>query len=361
MPRPIRLGFFREGRFVSAPQQLVQVERPELVDLADEMQKGHIVAVGDRHYWKQRVVYTGIDINRLNRVDVKDGSFNIDLNLWMRFSGDDDQPTLVEFPALLESGAFDARSPIETMQEGGLNYRRYRIAGDFKNNYDLHDYPFDEQQLLIRFQNRNQRHELVTYVVDRFGLELSNGNSVVPADRSPYSSLQQWRLAELRYFVDSLSSSSTLGKPSLFGSSVRTEFAGFNLAVLLQRNSAVYLVKTMIPLMLLVLVVFATLFLPANLFRERINIPVTAILTSAVLLLSVNNQLGDIGYTITIEYIFYAFFALCLASMLIGIAHDALSMQGRNRDAVALARGGQAFYVVTVVAVIAYYWLRYGR
>jgi len=111
--------------------------------------------------------------------------------------------------------------------------------------------------------------------------------------------------------------------------------------------------------MLLVLVVFATLFLPLNLFRERINIPVTAILTSAVLLLSVNNQLGDIGYTITMEYIFYAFFGLCLGSMLIGIAHDALCVEGRTGAAKILAIAGQVLYVLTVVGVIAHYWWRY--
>jgi ABC-type branched-subunit amino acid transport system substrate-binding protein len=361
MPRQIRLGYFRAGRFVSAPRQLVQVERPELLDLTDEMQKGHVVAAGDRYYWVQRVVYTGIDINRLNRLNVKDGSFNVDLNLWMRYSGDDDEPTHVEFPALLDRSNFDAGSPAEASQLGGLNYRLFRIAGDFKNNYDLHDYPFDRQQLLIRFQNRQERRELVTYVVDRFGLNLSKGNSIVPAEQGPYDALQQWRLAELRYFVDSLSNTSTLGKPSLFGNAVGTEFAGFNLAIVLQRNSEIYVIKTMIPLVLLVLVVFATLFLHANLFRERINIPVTAILTSAVLLLSVNNQLGDIGYTIAIEYIFYTFFALCLASMLIGITHHSLYAEGKKRQAAVLALAGQIFYVVTVASVIAYYWWRYGH
>jgi hypothetical protein len=129
--------------------------------------------------------------------------------------------------------------------------------------------------------------------------------------------------------------------------------------MVLQRNAQIYVIKTMIPLMLLVLVVFATLFLPMNLFRERINIPVTAILTSAVLLLSVNNQLGDIGYTITIEYIFYAFFALCLGSMLIGIAHDALCVEGKTREARVLAVAGQLAYALTVAGVVVHYWWLY--
>src|SRR5678815_3765403 len=103
----------------------------------------------------------------------------------MRFSGDD-EPARVEFPALLDRGAFDPLAPLEASQVGGLNYRLFRIAGDFKNNYDLHDYPFDRQKVLVRFQNRQQRRELITYVVDRFGLELSDGNRIVPTESDPY-------------------------------------------------------------------------------------------------------------------------------------------------------------------------------
>jgi len=49
----------------------------------------------------------------------------------------------VQFPALLDRGAFDPAQPVQTGQEDGLNYRLYRINGDFKARYELHDYPFD--------------------------------------------------------------------------------------------------------------------------------------------------------------------------------------------------------------------------
>jgi hypothetical protein len=153
IPRPVRLGYFHHGRFVTAPLQLVQVEAPDAVDLAAEREKGHVASFGNRHYWVQHVVYTGIDIVRLNRVDVKQGTFNVDFYLWMRFAGDDDGQTQVQFPALLDSGAFDPARPLQIGQEDGLNYRLYRINGDFKARYELHNYPFDAQQLLLHFRS----------------------------------------------------------------------------------------------------------------------------------------------------------------------------------------------------------------
>ena len=119
------------------------------------------------------------------------------------------------------------------------------------------------------------------------------------------------------------------------------------------RNFGIFILKTLLPLFLLVLVVFATLFFPETLFRERITLPVTAILTSAVLLVSVNSQLGDVGYTVAIEIVFYVFFGLCLMTMVAGFAHEQLRQRGQGRLAAILDRSAQVAYVVTVIGVVA--------
>ena len=358
IPRPIRLGFFRYGRFVTAPLQLVRIDQPNGIDLAAEREKGHVVTFRDRHYWIQRVVYTGIDINRVSRVDMKQNSFSVDFYLWMRFAGDDEAQTHVEFPALLDRGAFDPARPVQAGQEDGLSYRLYRINGDFKARFDLHDYPFDTQQLLLHFQNLEQRRELITYVIDRFGLRLDDDGSS-RAEDGAYSGLELWRFLGLNYFVESLSSGSTLGKASLFGAEARTEFAGFDAAIMLRRSSAVYMLKNLLPLFLLVLVVFATLFFPETMFRERVTIPVTSILASAVLLVAVNSQIGDVGYTVVVEEMFYIFFVLCLMTILAGYRHEKLRDDGRKRAAVIMDHVAQLLYAGTVLLVIVVLYRRY--
>src|SRR3954452_21340166 len=359
MPRPFRVGFFRRGRFITAPLQLVPVESLDVGDVKEDREKRHIVSSGDRHYWLQHVAYTGIDINRVNRIDVKQGTFNIDFYLWMRFAGEDDTPARVEFPALLDRAAFDPARPLRTRPEKDLSYRLYRIAGDFKASYDLHEYPFDAQQLLLRFQNVEQQREHITYVIDTIGLRLTGETDTIADDENPYAGLQLWRFIRLRYFVDAFATGSTLGQPSLSDSRVKTEFAAFNATVVLRRDFGIFIVKTLVPLFLLVLVVFATLFFPETLFRERINIPVTAILTSAVLLLTVSNQLGDVGYTVAIEIVFYVFFGLCLMTMVAGFAHEKLRQHGRGHIALVLDRSAQVFYAGTVCLTVALLASRY--
>ena len=222
----------------------------------------------------------------------------------------------------------------------------------------MHNYPFDTQQLLLHFRNTQQRQELVTYVIDRFGLRLTDERSSLVEDGA-YSGLELWRFQGLRYFVDSLSSGSTLGRAALFDSGLKTEFAGFDTVIVLRRSSAIFILKNLLPLFLLAIVVFATLFFPETLFRERVTLPVTAILTSAVLLLAVDNQLGDVGYTVTAEKIFYVFFALCLMTMLAGFSHERLRHAGRKRLCAAVDRIAQVLYVGTALAAIASFWWRY--
>src|SRR6201982_1087568 len=332
IPRPIRLGFFRYGQFVTAPLQLVHIDQPNGIDLAAEREKGHVVTFRDRHYWIQRVVYTGLDINWVRRVDMKQNLFSVDFYLWMRFAGDDEAQTHVEFSALLDRGAFDPARPVQAGPEDGLSYRLYRINGDFKARFDLHDYPFDMQQLRLHFQNTEQRRALITYVIDRFGFRLADDGSS-RAEDGAYSGLPLWRFLGLNYFVESQSSGSTLGKSSLFGAEARTEFAGLDAAIMLRRSSAIYMLKNLLPLFLLVLVVFATLFFPDTMFRERVTIPVTSILASAVLLVTVNSQIGDVGYTVVVEEMFYIFFVLCLMTIVAGYRHEKLRGAGRTRVA----------------------------
>jgi hypothetical protein len=357
MPRPLRFGFFRKGRLVSAPIQLVPVDDPLGFDLDAEIRDGRMLRIADRYFWRQHVVYTGIDLNRINRLDVRDRSFNADFYLWMRYAEDDSAVTRIEFPDLLDDAAFRPDGALERGTEDGLTYRLYRIVGNFRTAYDLHDYPFDRQDLRIRFQNNHERRERIAYVIDLFGLGLADG--VGQDDPAIFAGLQLWHFAGLRYALESVSIASTLGKPAYFDDQLRVEYPGFGVSVQARRDFRVFIVKTLLPLILLTFVVFATLFFPASLNKERTTIPVTGILASAVLLVSMNNQLPDVGYTVAIESAFYVFFGLALMAMLSGLMHERLRDGVHHRWTLVLDRSAQSIYVLTVLATVALFWWRY--
>jgi ABC-type branched-subunit amino acid transport system substrate-binding protein len=359
MALPIRLAVFRRGRLVSAPLQLVSVDHPELVRMDEALASHDIVRIAGQYYWVQRLVFTGIDINRMGRVDVREGRFAADFFLWMRFPGNDAAPTSIEFPDAVSERLFAAARPIESGQQEGLNYRLYRIAGDFRAEFDLHDYPFDQQTLRLRLVNTQFPRQQIAYVTDVFGLHLDQSGE--PLDgTSAFRDLQLWQVLDISRFIDFFSNRSTLGKPVLFDSDARTEYAEFDTAVVLKRNVVAFMVKTLIPLFLLMAVVFATLFFPPSLSKERTTIPVTGILTSAVLMISINSQLPPIGYTVSVEYVFYLFFALCLGSMVAGFVQERQRIAGNVAAARATDMVARVVYAVVVLATLAAFVWRYG-
>jgi ABC-type branched-subunit amino acid transport system substrate-binding protein len=359
MPRSSRFGSYERGRLVSAPIQLVTVQNPELIDIPAEVRAGRIVGIGNRFFWLQRVVYAGIDIAHVGTIDLKNGTFNTDFFLWLRYGGDDDAPAHIEFPGL-QKGGFDEAHPAETSKQDGLNYRLWRISGDIKTDFDLHDFPFDSQSLLVRFQNREAPREQIAYVIDTPGLHLQRPDPGPIGARSAFRDLQLWHAKAIRYFVDAFSVSSTQGNPAFFDTDNRNEYGGFDTAVVVQRDAVAYMVKTLVPLFLLVLVVFATLFFPQSLTKERTTIPVTGILTSAVLLISISNQLPPLGYTMALEYMFYVFFGLCLMAMCAGFIGEILRDRTYHGHAVAVDSIARYAYVAVVLATIAIFVWRHG-
>lgn len=210
----------------------------------------------------------------------------------------------------------------------------------------------------MRFQNHEAPREQIAYVIDTSGLHLHRPDPGPVGARSTFRDLQLWHVAGIRYFVDAFSISSTQGNPAFFDTDDRNEYGGFDTAIV---DIVAFMVKTLVPLFLLVLVVFATLFFPPSLTKERTTIPVTGILTSAVLLISIGNQLPSLGYTMALEYVFYVFFALCLMAMCAGFIGEILRNRAYGGHAIAVDLITRIAYGAVVLVTIAVFVWMYGN
>ena len=133
----MRIGRFHGALFESAPVQLVPASNPSSAEIAS----GAMVDMGAGSFARrQQVVYTGVFLNEIPRLDVAQSSSTADFYLWIRFArgagaGAAD-PTDVDFPDLVR-GSFDAKRPAEEGDlDDGTSYRLWRVRGDFKNDFD---------------------------------------------------------------------------------------------------------------------------------------------------------------------------------------------------------------------------------
>jgi branched-chain amino acid transport system substrate-binding protein len=357
--QPVRLAQFQNQKLISASQQFTPIANPERLNLPKEIQSGSIVQSGEQYFWRQRVVYAGMDINKLNRIDKT--TFTADFYVWFRYNGND-EPTEIQFPDAVTNSVnptapvFDGKSPIKSQVVNGLNYRLYRVRGEFRNAFDFRDYPFDSQKLNLRFDNPNLSTERLIYAIDTVGLKLPRAKDV---ERKPFQGLQLWNFKDITYFQDSSRSTSTQGDPDLVQSNAQIEYPGLSIRMTFQRKTLVFLSKNVLPLILLSLLTYCCLFFPYTMFVPRTMAPASALLSGIVLLLSFNNQLPEVGYTVAMEYVFYVYFCLCLFPILVTVIGTKLEKDGHKKAFRYLNIASWIVYPLILIVTVATFAISY--
>lgn len=378
--QPGRVGRFHAGEFESAPIQLVPVASPTAAEIAS----GAVVETGPGLYARrQQVVYAGVFLNEVPRIDIALSTFTADFYLWLRYTPDAGKGTVdpadIDFPDLVR-GTFDPKKPAEQDElDDGTIYRLWRMRGDFKNDFDLHHYPLDRQALSLSFFHARAASDRLVYVQDRRstgprGRQPLDGSAskteglatlpdpsseTGPADRltgpvSPgaFRNLTQWSPLGLIETRDIRVTSSALGNPRSIGLARVREVAGFNLTIDVRRRVLATLAKTLLPLGLMTLIMYASLNFPHGLVKEKITVAITGALSGAVLLSSINTQLGAVGYVLAIEYVFYVFFGLCLVAIVSVLAAERLRVANRKGTAAVVERSTLVVFIATVIAIL---------
>ena len=365
---PVRIQQYVGQRLISAPVQFSPIADLAGVDLARELKTGDILRLNynlkDQYFWRQRVAYTGIDVNKLSRIDQNKSSFTANFNVWLRYSGDD-APLAIQFPDavtnILNPSApiFDPKKSIKARSLNGLNYRLFQVSGEFKNSLDLRDYPFDAQKMTVRFLNPSLSSDRLIYVIDTLGLNLPRTD--LEQQQRAFAGLQLWKFKDIQYAQDSIRSTSTQGDPTRFASEVQTDYPGFSIIMGFQRHTLIFLIKNLLPLGLLTLVAYSTLYFSYSLSVPRILATCSVLLSGIVLLLSINNQLPEIGYTIALEYTFYVFFFLCVFSIVITTIGEKLEKAGRKEAVRRLNLFARVFFPLVVVMSVAVFGVIYSH
>ncbi len=356
----IRIGRYQGKMFKSALVQLVPVSGE-----GDDKTASSLVDLGRGQYARrQHVVYTGVHLIEIPRLNLTQPSFTADFYLWMRYQPETAGPSIkadcnsktkgekeldpenIVFPDAVQGlEKIDLQSKLLK----GICYRLWHIRGEFKNGFDFHRFPLDNQTLTLRFVNSSADSSQIVYVKDR-------DETGVP-EFEPFRNLTQWnaiRTGQQRY---ASSTQSDLGSGQGAGLEQGRELSGYNLTVELQRSVVSALTKTLMPLAILTLIMWASLFFPHGMVNQTVTVVITVALSGTVLLSSINAQLGDVGYILAVEYVFYLYFALCLFSMAGVLAAERL----RSADSKLLARKTirttRLIFALAIVAAIGAGWL----
>ncbi|WP_433263409.1 ABC transporter substrate-binding protein [Actinosynnema sp. CS-041913] len=348
------------SRLVSAPVQLTIYEPPSEEALRKGLANGTVVAVADRYLTRRQVVATGINLNEIRDLDSRDGTYFVDFFLWLKYTGDHVASDVVFVNAVepdLKLGP-----PLRDVTEDGHTYRLYRVADRFKTGFDFRGFPFDRQHLDVLLQNRTRTADEVVYVTDKEILDQSPEDYLRSGTNAAadINAIPNWQARSASFFQRTVGSSDALGDAKTKGAATGVHYSQYTAEVEVARDIAPFLVKNLLPLVLLIGVTYLSLFFKATDGAAPVSMGVTAILSTAVLLNNVTSQLPSVSYTVALEWGYYAFILLAATCVLVAMLRKRLAAKGNTRGEASLARAARIGYPTYLLAVVLTYVVAFG-
>lgn len=359
MPRYAVFGVARGEGYSSAFEQLRPYAVSASISRSEDLDSGAAIAFGGQTLQRQRIVFAGINVNEIGELDTTNPSFYADFFVWFNYTGDPDA-TDITFVNAVEPDT-SLGDPLRNVVTDDQTYELFRVRGRFKAPLQFRDFPFDQQQLVISFQNSRLPSSKLVYAVDPPFLDLPVAERLRSGTNAAESinAIPSWEPIDLQLYQDTVGTTAMLGDPEANVGASGLEFSVFTADVTITRDLGGFLLKNLLPLALLAAITYVSLFFPHSQTGERVAFAVSAILTAAVLLTSVTSVLPQIGYTVAIEWGFYAFILLSAICIIIGLAGDWLYEQGRYQELRRLDRFSHLFYPLFILVVVLAYVYRF--
>lgn len=358
VPQSLSIGRFDTGNIGSEPIQYTLVTDPALYDLEADRAANRILAVSNNTFRQYRVAYIGLGINEISNLNTASQTFTADFFLWFRYTGDATASEILFTNAMDPS--LSVGDPMQLTESEAETYVMYRVHGEFSQPLDFHDYPWDTHNLRIGFENLTLNNDDIIYVADPSILDQSQEERLLSgADQSrPFNTIPNWEATRVWYSQETQLSRSVLQDEDTLAPGY-VEFSEFQVDMTFGRDVTSFLVKNLLPLTLLALITYISLFFSPEQAGSRTGFAITSILTSFVLLGAISATLPDIGYTVAIEWGFYVYIGLSAVLVLFNIIVDRLYKQKRFSVVRRLDIAARILYPSVFVAMIVLYAMRF--
>lgn len=306
-------------------------------------------------------VIVGAYINDIQELDTERGIYTVDFYMWFRWKSPVVDPTdsievmnsnAMENTTSSSVGGVTGRpfpdKPLD--MPDGSKYQGFRYQGVFSKNMDLHRFPFDIQQLSVRFEDINQDSRDLQFLTDTTPVTISE-QVTIPGFRIGTPTLT---VVDHRY-------------PTGFGdlrNPASVTYSRIVLDIPVARDALPYLVKIMLPIVIVVLITSLIYILPARMEDARTGIGVTAMLTMVALQWSTDSDLPSVEYLMMVDVIYI----LSMAYILLAMGYTVFASRRTIHDPAeasldALDRRmgitSLLLYAVVIAATVGWYLTRY--
>lgn len=327
------------------------VDRPLYVTHVDE---GHfkvaftqLLPDGDAGLRPVEVAHVGVDHFRVENIDPSAFNFKLELFLWVKWQGDElDTSEIIIINGL--HGIDDERYVLVEDLSGSVNYRAYRMKSTYLTPFDLREFPFDQQTLELQVGHRTRESSELLLVPDVGHIRSEPVRLYDP----------EWRDLGRRVYSELYRYPSHFGNPDVHNRDDAPYFSSVNVELAVARTALPHLLTALLPLVLILVLTVAVLWLSRVEFAVRLGIGMTSLLAILVFHMTQAASLPNIGYLTKIDLYFVTSYVWIFVLFVTMIGVYALRQQGFGRSALTLNRVGPPFILLAAFTTFA--WITWG-
>lgn len=242
-------------------------------------------------------VKVGVYLMNLYDLNMDEHSFYADFYIWFKWKGNID-PTEIEFVNSIEKWSVTSTPSgdgSDSLLKDGTHYRIFRVEGRFFHSFVLNHFPLDHHTLDIQIENPEHAADSLVYVPDTAGAVVRNTLELVGWDRK-----------------DCNLQSSVHDYGTDFGNPVENarRYSNLTYTLTLERPLSYFLLKMLLPLLVVMLVSIGALILHPSHIDTRSSLPIGGLLTAVFLQQSYSDALPDTGYMVLMDKIYLLAYVL---------------------------------------------------
>jgi hypothetical protein len=274
----------------------------------------------------QRVTI-GIYLKDVPDIDVKTNTYLADFYLWFRWKGKLDPTKTFEFTNAVESwdmlkvAVYDQP---ETLPDSS-RYQVYHIQLHFTHAFPLQDYPFDEQDLVIEVEDSEHQTGELVYVDDAGATNYHTGIEI-----------PGWVLRRLNTTVTETAYRTNFGDPRVQAGG--DHYSHYSFAVHVSRPVFGYLIKTILPIAIVILITFVVFLINSKYFEGRLGLAITSLISAVALQLTSSGDLPSVGYMVLLDKVYNVSYAVIFLTLLESVMAVRLTDAGKEAEARRLDR-----------------------